>query len=349
MKIPEVSKVRSILVVKLRALGDVLTTYPLLRALKEYYPQARLSMMADDSYQDILETNPRIDALRLHPASQLRQAGQGDALRQQWQAIRAIRQEKYDLYIDLYGSLRTALWGYLGKIPYRMGFDLRGRKYFYNHTIQAKYRYVVDLNLQFAQALGWEKKSNQLEFYTTPQDEVRAHEHLKRQHWNAAKPYMVVSPGGGWPLKQWGAKRFGRVAKAMADKTGCQIVLSGSQAETLLIQTCGAAADIPVINAVGLPLRQVAAIIKGSRLFLGNDSGPKYFAEAFGVPTLICYGPTDYVNNNPQRPQNQVACFQTECRPCHSEICRMPSRDCMNRISEDEVAARALKLWEKNG
>ncbi len=338
--------VRNILVVKLRTLGDVLTTFPLLRALKARHPAARLTFIADADYRDLLEPNPRVDAFWPHPVQTLRSQGAGYALKQHLGMIREIRRKSFDLYIDLYGSLRTALWGFMAGIPRRLGFDLRGRRHFYTQRIRAAHRYVVDLNLQFAQALGGAGGSNAMEFFVTPEDETRARAALQQQGWEPGRPFLTVSPGGGWPLKQWGAGRFGRVAGAIARTRQAQVVITGSQAEGPLMEQCATELKTPVIKLPGLPLRQVASVIKASRLFLGNDSGPKYFAEAFGVPTLICYGPTDFLNNNPQTPRNRALYHDAECRPCHSEHCSQARRVCLDDLTEREVQEAALALWD---
>jgi ADP-heptose:LPS heptosyltransferase len=339
-------EIKTILVVKLRTLGDVLTTFPLLRALKELYPQAHLIMAADESYQDLFSTHPRVDEFWAHPAAELRRRGGLFALRQLWAMMGRIRRQRVDLYVDLYGSLRTALWGALAGVPQRLGFNLRGRKYFYTRTIIAAHRYVVDLNLQFAQALGWQGRDRRLEFFLSPADLAAARAHLLGQGWDPDRPLFVVSPGGGWPLKCWSAERFGRVADRLARETGSQVAISGSAAERPLVEACARAAARPVLTLVGLPLRPLAATISLARLFMGNDSGPKYFAEAFGVPTLICYGPTDFANNNPDSPLNAVAFNPVECRPCHSEECRRGDRVCLDELSEDTVFEKALALWK---
>jgi len=340
------ANIHNILVVKLRTLGDILTTFPLLRALKELYPHAGLTMITDEQYRSLIETNPRVNEFWGHPAQTLRARGPGYAFQQQRDTIRSIRKRRFDLFIDLYGSLRTALWGFLGGIPYRLGFALRGRKYFYTQRIHALHRYVVDLNLQFAQTLGWQGKDNSMEFFITPADETAARQFLKQQGWDVKKPYVVVSPGGGWALKQWGAKRFGQVVQALVRQTGCQVIISGSQTEQPLVEECGREVGSKVIPVIGLPLRQLAAVIKGSRLFLGNDSGPKYFAESYKVPTLICYGPTDFLNNNPDTPQNRVVFHAVPCRPCHSETCSQSRRVCLDDLSVQEVVLAAMELWK---
>lgn len=338
---------KRILVAKLRALGDILTAFPLLRALKETYPGSHLTLVVDDMYQDLASVNPRVDEVWPHPARELRQRGGWFAARQQARMIRRVQQGRFDLFVDLYGTLRTALWGFLGRVPRRLGFALRGRKYFYTQAVKAEHRYVVDLNLQFAQLLGWQGQDRSLEFFLTPDDEAQARAAMVRRGWRPGTPLLAVAPGGGWPLKQWGAERFGRVARGLAQATGCQVAVIGAASEAPLLAACAAELAEPAVVLEGLPLRQAAAAVKSSRLFLGNDSGPKYFAEAFGVPTLICYGPTDFVNNNPVTPRNQVATRRQPCQPCHSEICRAGRRACLDDLSEEEVLKQALELWRR--
>lgn len=338
-------KPKRILVAKLRALGDILTAFPLLRALKETFPGARLTLVVDDLYQDLVAINPRVDEVWTHPARELRRRKGWFAVRQQADMIRRVRQGRFDLFVDLYGTLRTALWGFLGRVPRRLGFALRGRKYFYTQAVKAEHRYVVDLNLQFAELLGWEGRDRALEFFLTPEDEAQARAALVQRGWTPSRPLLVVAPGGGWTLKQWGAGRFGRVARGLAQATGCQVAVIGSASEARLLAESAAELAEPAVVLEGLPLRQVAAAVKCGRLFLGNDSGPKYFAEAFGVPTLICYGPTDFVNNNPVTPRNRVATSPQPCQPCHSETCRASRRACLDDLGEEEVLKQALELW----
>jgi ADP-heptose:LPS heptosyltransferase len=337
---------KTIMVVKLRTLGDVLTTFPLLRALKELHPEAKLIMVADGAYQDLFTTHARVDEFWAHPAQQLKNGGTWYRLQQHFAFIRNLRRRKVDLFIDLYGSMRTAAWGALAGVPVRMGFNLRGRKYFYTHRVTAQHRYVVDLNLQFARGLGWTGTDNSLEFFLSPADREAANAHLQAQGWDGKQPLLVMSPGGGWPLKCWAPGHFAAVAQRLAAQTGARVVLSGAPHEQPLIDVCARVLGSAAISAVGLPLRHVAAIIALSRLFLGNDSGPKYFAEAFGVPTLICYGPTDYRNNNPDSPRHRVAGVDLACRPCHSEQCRQARRICLDDLAEETVYNSAMELWK---
>lgn len=341
--------VKTIMVVKLRTLGDILTTFPLLRALKGLYPRSKLIFVADDAYRDLFAAHPCVNEFWGHPARELAARGGWYALRRHLAFVRSIRRWKIDLFIDLYGSARTAQWGWLAGVRRRMGFNLRGRKYFYTDRIVAAHRYVVDLNLQFARSLGWQGTDNTLDFFLAPGDLESVRAHLTAQGWDGRQPLVAVSPGGGWPVKCWSPERFGAVAGRIARDHGARVLITGAPAETPLIEACARTAGADVLRAVGLPLRQAAAAVSLARIYLGNDSGPKYFAEAFRVPTLICYGPTDFRNNNPDSPRHPVAVRPVACRPCHSEHCRQTSRVCLDDLGEDEVLAQAERLWQETG
>ena len=338
-------EVRKLLVVKLRTLGDVLTTFPLLRALKRMFPSARLDMVADEAYADCFTYHPDVDRFRAHPARALRAGGARAEIAHMRDFTGRLRRERYDVYLDLYGTARTALWGLAGRIPRRLGFPLRARRWCYTQTIAARHRYVVDLNLQFAEALGGSGFDRRLAFFLGPGDGAAAEAHLHRGGWDPSRPMLGVSPGGGWPVKCWAPERFGALARRLREATGCQVVLTGTEAERPLLAACARELDTDPLEAVGLPLRTLAAVIKRCRVFVGNDSGPKYLAEAFSVPTLICYGPTDYINNNPPSALRRVAVRDVPCRPCHSERCREPRRVCLDDLDVDAVYAELASLW----
>jgi lipopolysaccharide heptosyltransferase II len=314
----------------------------LLRALKERFAHSRLIMIADAAYAPLFAHHPWVDEFWAHAMKKTERSG--SELWNMWQTVQRLRRANVDVYIDLYGSMRTALWGFLAGIPKRLGFALRGRKYFYTQAIVAKERYVVRLNLQFAQQLGWQGTDDHLEFFLTPQEIVQAKQHLLDFGWKPPQPLVVISPGGGWPVKCWGAQRFAAVAKQLAQMDHCFIVFSGSAAEAELVQQTAQGCTFPHGMAVGLSLRLLAGIISQAQLFLGNDSGPKYFAESYDIPSLICYGPTDEKNNHPLREPHRALAQKVDCRPCHSEICREPYRRCLDDLSVETVVRNAREL-----
>src|SRR5262249_61987515 len=54
------------------------------------------------------------------------------------------------------------------------------------------------------------------------------------------------------------------------------------------------------------PLSEVKSLMSGAQLFIGNDSGPAHIAAAFGVPSVVLFGPSNPVTWAPWRTEAQV-------------------------------------------
>ncbi|MBC7186555.1 MAG: glycosyltransferase family 9 protein, partial [Calditrichaeota bacterium] len=110
---------RRILVSRLRFLGDVVLTTPLLRALRRAFPEARIAYLAESPYIEVLAHHPHVDGLL--PLDRQTRAAQLSTLRQ-------LRRAHFDLTIDLFGNARSALLLWLSGARQRIGFDYRGRR-----------------------------------------------------------------------------------------------------------------------------------------------------------------------------------------------------------------------------
>ena len=103
-----------ILVIQFRQIGDVLLSTPVLRALRQHYPQSYIAFLTEPSPGRVLQGNPFLDAVLIRP----RHA----TWHQQWQLWRQIRCQRFDLVIDLIGNPRSALLTYLSGAKHRLAF-----------------------------------------------------------------------------------------------------------------------------------------------------------------------------------------------------------------------------------
>lgn len=106
-------------------------------------------------------------------------------------------------------------------------------------------------------------------------------------------PYAVLNPGGNNEAKRWPADRFIEVGRVLA-RRGLRVAVNGSPAEAPLCDDIAAeiegAASLP---AHGNTLRGLKSIVAGASIMVTNDTGPRHFAVASGVPTVTLFGPTD--------------------------------------------------------
>jgi heptosyltransferase-1 len=113
----------------------------------------------------------------------------------------------------------------------------------------------------------------------------------------AKAPLAILTPGAGWPAKQWPAARYGELAVQLAKRGLRSIINYGPGEEALAQQTVAASNGL----AVGLfsSLSELMALARRARLFVGGDTGPMHLAALLGVKTVALFGPTDPARNGP--------------------------------------------------
>ena len=108
---------RNILLIRLSSLGDVVLTSPAIRAVRNHFPNARISMLVASQSADLLAENPHLDeVLRFD-----RHAKDKDTA-EMIRLVRALRERQFDLTIDFQRKFRTSLLGYLSGAKYRVGY-----------------------------------------------------------------------------------------------------------------------------------------------------------------------------------------------------------------------------------
>jgi len=120
-----------ILVVNVNWLGDVIFSSPVFRALKDAYPNARISCLAVPRVREVLESIPFVDEIIVYdeegwhwnPLAKLK-------------LIFELRQKRFDAAFLLHRSLTRALLVYLAGIPRRVGYDAKNRGRFLTHVVE---------------------------------------------------------------------------------------------------------------------------------------------------------------------------------------------------------------------
>src|SRR5687767_15455698 len=131
----------------------------------------------------------------------------------------------------------------------------------------------------------------------------------------------------------------------MADRYGCQVLVAGTPQEAALAQTVVAQAKHRLISIAGLSrVRALAALVKRSALFVGNDTGAMHLAAAVGTPVVGLFGPSNPAEWGPRGGPAEVLYKGLDCRVCFHPTCRRGEQNCMKLITVDEVGAAAERL-----
>jgi ADP-heptose:LPS heptosyltransferase len=166
--------------------------------------------------------------------------------------------------------------------------------------------------------------------------------------YDLAGPYLVIAPSASFFYKRWPIERFVTLTKYLLEKTSYHlVVLAGPQDKF-----CDAFNDIGSKRLANLQgktsLKESMSILARAELCIGNDSGMNHIAEAYCVPCLTLFGPTDPLFGfAPHGEKSQYISKELWCKPCSTTgktPCYREKHFCMEMISVDEVGEAAMKI-----
>ncbi len=329
---PEHGRSPRILLVRLSAIGDVIHGMPVLCALRERFPNAHLSWVAEPAGAKLLEGHESLDELVVVPRGWMKSPHEIHRLR------RRLRRIRPEATIDMQGLAKSAVAAWLSGCRRRIGFgDEKGRElstWLNNELVVAPDKHVIDANLRLLAPLGIHSPAVRFNLPEQPLAALAADRTIHEL--GLQEGYAVVNPGAGWPSKIWPAERFGEVAAYLGEKWRLpSVVVWAGDAER-------AAAEIIVARSAGrarlaphTTLAELAAVVRRGQLFIGSDTGPLHLAVAVGVPSIGLFGPMPAERNGPYGPRHiaiQKAAFEGSSRER-----RNASSELMEAIGVDDV------------
>ncbi len=322
---------RSILVIRLDHLGDVLMTTPAIAALRAAYPGARLDALVAPWGRAAIEENPHVDRV-LEAVAPWYEPRRGDlpAPEEVLRTSALLRREAYDWGFDFRGDPRVTLFYLLPAARRRFGFSRLGLEALLTDSLPYdRRRSMLDLALDLATAAGAPASSRRPVFRVDAEADREARVLLVSEACLEPRArFAVVAPGANRPEVQWGAEGFAFVCDALAE-VGIQPVLVGRDQDAPVTRHVAALANRPLADLAGKTrLPTLAAILGRASLLLGNDSGAVHLAAAVDCPTVAIFGPTDPAVTFPYADGKRYLalagptdhprpCFDAECSSDH--------------------------------
>ncbi|MEQ9499843.1 MAG: glycosyltransferase family 9 protein [Deltaproteobacteria bacterium] len=320
-----------ILVMRLTALGDVVLTEPVIRALRAHDPDATIHYVTDQRYAAFVERGLGVDRVVGYDRRGEDRGMRGvDRVRERLDA-------RYDLVIDLQGKLRTRSLSRRFAGARRATLEKRtvGQALLsiVGHDPPIDDRHSVDLYLSVLAAAGVGVQIDRRPQLTG----------FERR----TKPGRVgLSPGATHATKRWPVERFAELASRMDAE---EIVLVGGPADRRLLDTLRSAlgdrvADIAVDGMGVVGLVETLATLDA---LVTVDTGPAHIAAALGVPTTVIFGPTSPVRWGPIGDAHRVVTLDLDCAPCSNtggDSCPVRGRDhaCLQTL-DVETVLRAVR------
>ena len=325
------------LVVRLGAIGDVVNALVFATALKEARLDIHLGWVVHPLAAPLVQGHPCIDRVHLWK----RTAGPSAFATELARLVREVRAERYDLAVDLQRIQKSAFLARFSGAPRVLGYDrARAKELSWLWTkeripAREQARHMLLHYLEFAQYLGVETKTPRHLF--PPDDAAEA--------WGAelvrelgAEP-VLVNLGATKPANRWIPERFGVLARELSRDV--PVCFTGGTSDLSVASAARAASgDARVRDLVGqTSLRQLVALTRRARLYIGCDTGPMHIAAGLGTPVVALFGPADPARTGPWGSGHRILRVPPPCAPCNRRTCNQPRHACMEDITVEHVLA----------
>jgi lipopolysaccharide heptosyltransferase II len=361
-----------ILLVRLRLIGDVVFTTPAVTAIREAFPEARITYLVEPAAAPVVEGHPGIDEVRVVP------------LVRGWRRVaadlalgRILRRERFDLVVDFHGGPRASLLTWLTGAPRRVGYAVKGRSWMYTevvprpadlrprHSVENQWDLLVHLGRPMPPAP--DPTRHRVRMAEAVEVTQRVDRRLADAGLTPAHRLIVIHVSAGNPFRRWPADHFVELARRLAANDPVRrIILTAGPSEAEAAQAIVARATRELeaaLEARGMATAEAAgrirtgddyslvelrSLVARAAVYVGGDSGPLHIAATSDVPIVGVYGPTLPVRSAPWRPPAlrtvAVERLDLTCRPCDQRACVHGDFRCLTGLGPEAVVAAVEEM-----
>ena len=330
--LPNLPRNANVLIVRLRSIGDVVLTLPALQALHDWRPDLRIHMLVEPLSAPLLEGHPAIAEVIV--------------LRKFWETVRLLRQREFSIAFNMHGGPTSAFLTRLSDAQVRVCWAQRQFSSFYNVHVPIHFpvagrieMHTAEHRLQQLLYTGLpERPLPAAKVYVNPDAKERMRRKLAEQGIGPDQPYAVMRPGASQANKRWPTERFAAIAQWLREAHGIATVVNlGPGDEQIAAEVKQRFAGLGIIIS-DLDLRGLVALLAGSSLFIGNDTGPTHIAAALGRKSVVIFGASDSKVWSPWKTEYRLVENPFPCKECPQGKCEsLGISQCILAISVDEV------------
>ena len=325
---------KKILLILHGSIGDVTRALPLASVLRKGFPRSYIAWSIEPTSRPLLEHNPAIDQIILF-----------DRVRG-WTALapflRQIREEHFDLVLDLQRILKSGLISRATGAPRRIGFNRADAKelnwVFNNLHIEALGETTpkIEHYFKFTDYLGLPRDAPQWDFCLSANERAAVQNHISF----IKRSFAVLFVGTRWQSKRWFATQIARCADLLHDRYSLDVVFLGAKSDKQLADEAMRESKTTARNLVArTSLREAIGIIERAKLAIGPDTGLMHIAAAVRTPVISLWGATRPQRTGPYGYSDLVIQGRAPCVPCNRKRCRI-GRICIQSITTAEISEK---------
>ncbi len=351
-----------ILLVRLRLIGDVVFTTPLVHGLRRRYPTADITYVVEPAAAPVVADNPHLTSVLTIPKSSGLARLRGDLA-----VALSLRTQRFDVAIDLHGGPRSAWLTWASRAPMRIGYRIPGRTWMYTdvidrsadnaprHSVRNQWDLLAPLDVGPASP-----DRDPVEMVENEAATRRVSQHLATAGITPTAALIVVHVSAGNPFRRWPRDAFVVLLERLARQDPSRrIIITAGPSDADAASTVanevrrrldGLAPAVPAFPE--LDLQELRSLIARSALYIGGDSGPMHIAATTHTPIVALLGPTLPERSMPWRAvadrAESIDVGALPCRPCRQRVCEPGDFRCLTTIAPDRVidaAERVLARW----
>ena len=307
-------RVRRVLVVRLRSIGDTVLTTPSLLALKNFLPEAEIDILVEDWVAPVLDGFDSVDNVI--------SVGKGASsrLKTAWR----LRRLGYDVAFNLHGGTTGTFFTSASGARHRVGYAEYQYPFLYNHLLSSSadywHRRPTHSAEQQMALLGFTgvpvAERTKTRLVPTPAALEQIIDKLPHS------AFALIHPVAAFATKTWPVANFARTVEFLSSK-GLHAVAVGTERERATLDELAAISNAPVVTLDHLSLPEITALASRSRIFIGNDSGIAHIAAAVDTPSVVIFGSSNRDHWHPWTDAPWEIVFEPfQCQPCAGYECK---------------------------
>lgn len=334
--------IEKILIVKLSSLGDIVHTLPAFKAIKDNYPESKISWVVEKNGAEILRSLEGLDEIIVFDTLNWRKKPFSlKTLEDIKESVKRIR-GRFNLAIDFQGTLKSSFIAYISGARERVGFGRKNLReplssVFYTKQAQnfQENIHVILKNMKLLETIGIENKEPDF-----PQ--LKLDTDLPKGLNLEGERLIIINGGGGWETKIWVKGRWKELALKIKELGYEPVFLWGNKKEKERMEE-ESKGEIPLVPFLTIP--QLMKLISISRLVISGDTFPLHIADALGIPVVGIYGPSSPFRNGPLSKKSRVVFQELPCSFCYKRKCK--NLECMEKIKVEMVFQKVKEILGK--
>ena len=340
---------KRIIIVRMDRIGDVVLSTPVIKAVRNAYPDSHIAVLVRPYAREVVEGNPYIDEVITYDKSEKEKGLFGKIM-----FIVGLRNKKFDLAIILHPKNSSHILAYLAGIPKRLGYDKKLGIFLTKkipHTKQYGLKHEIDYALGLLRYIGIESSDKSLHVPVNKSSEERIKGIFDKNGISQNDPVITIHPAASCRSRRWKLERFVKVSDVLAKKYGARIIIISGPDDKAMGDRVAELMKSRALNLSGkTSVSDIVSILRRSKLLISNDSGPVHISCAVGTPVISIFGRNDR-GLSPERwgpvGSRDIALHKdVGCEICLAHNCKLGFK-CLDMISVADVLLAGERILKR--